>query len=1390
MTDLRHEDPDRLAIATAHVRAAASAEFLAQSPAEAYCFADGEIAILRDVCDAAEAVLPALETLGLENTAPALQLPAVASAAYILGTAPERYRHWVIELPLTPEAVVAEAKDRWRALVDAELFWTRRLGGYRPDARPVPAELDEAAETLRKGGLGKAFALLTGASRTARDLCRRLGVGELSEDLDALAAHIRAVEEFEADQSLREGLGSAWHGLSTPIDEVHDGVKLRDFLRKTVLSLPGGAVVADRAAALALDRLELLTTFAPSCKQLLSLPEEIRARLDDTPSDSLVAEGRRRVATLSDFLAIDPHRLLDGLDAPVRRIAYAHTLAMRIDRVRSTLCGYATASQATALGSSEERIAALMNAIAWARSIRASDLQDNVKSDLLSHRAKETCEAIGAAAGEWRYIHKAREVALSRLTEFGAQGICDLPPDDLVRLIDDLSTRGHELAEFIPLRRLRRKLDADGLSEFLTACDAHSVEPGRIPVLFEAIVAERRAATARRAEGLAANNGASLEARRRAFAERDRAKIETDRAAVRAKLLVAVPPTGAQDGPRKTWTEMRLLGNEFSKVRRFTPVRQLLGRAGRAIQTLKPCFMMSPLSLAKFAVAGNLEFDLLVIDEASQMRPEDALGGLLRARQIVVVGDAKQLPPTDFFARTETAAGTQDDDDDDIDAESILEACEKTFRERRRLKWHYRSRCESLIAFSNRQFYDESLITFPMARPGAFSVELVRVDGAYRARRNPTEAAVVAEEAIAFMRHFAEAPEEDLPTLGIVAVNVEQRDFIQEELRRLWADDELVELYREKAEAKGEPLFVKNLENVQGDERDHIFISMTYGRKHGEPALAQYFGPITRKQGHRRLNVLFTRARIRVGLFTSFGSADVRPTDTSSDGVKALKAYLEYAETKGRALAHLAGGEPDSDFEVEVADRLRMKGYKVDLQVGVSRKEERRQNFRIDLGVRHPDHPERFLAGIECDGAAYHSSKSARDRDRLREEVLKSLGWELVRVWSTDWFDNPALETERLVRKLEELRLRSPSAFASYRPLRDLDAAARATGGDEGLTEDDDATFAPATQDAGVQIGTDAQEQLSPVGQDVVATSLPKATGVELVSGSGSLTAEEAMSALEAFREQVIRSAFPEWDARRSILRPAMIETFVQQRVVDPDEWHSRIPQYLRIGTNAAEKNRFLDEICEIIERIQEPANQRPGGGPNGVLVAGPPKPTANTALEAPSAAQVAYAVADPAKVGRPDRELFYDGAYSTTLKAMVAHVINAEGPIFEDVLVDRIARAHGMQRSGNQIRRRVIALLPTGVSRIAEGERTVVWPSNKDAGATHFFRKDDTGVRGHEDVPLTELAAIAVPFIRLRMDDEFVLRKMAEQFALGRLREATRARFEEAVQIARKFVN
>ena len=275
------------------------------------------------------------------------------------------------------------------------------------------------------------------------------------------------------------------------------------------------------------------------------------------------------------------------------------------------------------------------------------------------------------------------------------------------------------------------------------------------------------------------------------------------------------------------------------------------------------------------------------------------------------------------------------------------------------------------------EFYDNGLITFPTTKPGSFSVDLIRVDGDYQARRNPAEASQVAQEAIRFMRHFANHELEDIPSLGIVSVNIDQRDLIREELRRLSADDELVKLYREKTDNKGEDVFVKNLENVQGDERDFMFISLTRGRAPGATVMKQQFGPINGKQGHRRLNVLFSRARSRIFLFASFGSADVKPSEMSSRGVRVLKRYLEYAETRGRPRADSIGVEADSDFELEVRERLRKRSYQVDLQIGVS-------GFRIDLGVRHPDHPERFLAGIECDGAQYHSSASARDRDRLR----------------------------------------------------------------------------------------------------------------------------------------------------------------------------------------------------------------------------------------------------------------------------------------------------------------------------------------------------------------------------------------------------------------------
>lgn len=719
-----------------------------------------------------------------------------------------------------------------------------------------------------------------------------------------------------------------------------------------------------------------------------------------------------------------------------------------------------------------------------------------------------------------------------------------------------------------------------------------------------------------------------------------------------------------------------------------------------------------------------------------------------------------------------------DDEFEDVDAESILEACQRTFRETRRLKWHYRSRCESLIAFSNAEFYDRSLITFPTARPGSFAIDLIRVDGAYQARRNVAEASCVAEEAVQFMRHFAEMDEETVPTLGLVAVNTDQRDVIQEELRRLCADDDLVDRYREKVEKKGEPLFVKNLENVQGDERDYIFISLTYGREPGATAMKQRFGPINGKQGHRRLNVLFSRARMRIGLFASFGSADVKPSETSAEGMRVLKRYLEYAESRGRAVVEKIGLEADSDFEVEVADRLKARGYGVEVQVGVS-------GFKIDLGIRHPDHPERFLAGVECDGARYHSSKSARDRDRLREEVLGGLGWEILRVWSTDWFDNPDLETEKLSKRLEQLRSQPRRTFEDYCLVREATWAQ-----DEPIAEApmravviDDPAVAPPTP----------EDMLS----TVVSTPEPAAGEKAPLASDGPLTEEQAFEVLKEFREAVIKQEMTAWEPHRSILRDGMIETFVRQRMTDPEDWFRKVPQYQRSATNPVEKRLFLSRICEIIGRIVESSRftmTSPVTLPSPERPRFPPESSMNAALTTVSTLSKPgiYAIADMSTIGvTPSADSFYQPHYAALLCRMVAHVIEVEAPIYDNVLVRRIARAHGFQRARSTFQQVVLAAIDRRFPRTKEEDgREVLWRAGSRTDVPTPYRSSSSDIRSHVDIPISELASLAVPFLRLRMDDEQVLRRMAEQFELGRLREATRARFERAMTFAQSGVS
>ncbi|SDW85002.1 AAA domain-containing protein [Alicyclobacillus hesperidum] len=465
--------------------------------------------------------------------------------------------------------------------------------------------------------------------------------------------------------------------------------------------------------------------------------------------------------------------------------------------------------------------------------------------------------------------------------------------------------------------------------------------------------------------------------------------------------------------------ELGLLRREMQKKGRHMAIRQLLARTGHAIQALKPVFMASPMSVATFFPPGSLHFDLVVFDEASQVQPVDALGAIIRGRQLVVVGDSKQLPPTNFFdAAVDDEEDPEDTDVHTSDMESILSLCVSQGMPERMLRWHYRSRHESLIALSNAEFYDGRLILFPSPERKSTTKGLVLhrlEDTAYdrgKSRTNRLEARAVAQAVMEHARAFVNGDTDE--TLGVVALSSTQAEAIEDEVDRLRRANPSCEPF---FAASDEPFFVKNLETVQGDERDVIFVSVGYGRDK-DGYLAMTFGPLGKAGGERRLNVLITRARVRCEVFTNLRSEDIDLHRAKGEGSRVFKAFLRYCETGKLDLPHSTGREADSPFEEAVRDELVRLGYQVDVQVGSA-------GFFIDLAVVDPDAPGRYLIGIECDGATYHSSRSARDRDRLRQQVLEGLGWTLHRIWSTDWFRDRKKALAKLVAAIEEAKVRA-----------------------------------------------------------------------------------------------------------------------------------------------------------------------------------------------------------------------------------------------------------------------------------------------------------------------------------------------------------------------------
>ncbi len=496
-----------------------------------------------------------------------------------------------------------------------------------------------------------------------------------------------------------------------------------------------------------------------------------------------------------------------------------------------------------------------------------------------------------------------------------------------------------------------------------------------------------------------------LETARSELQRLDRELLSLNRQSVAAIAANRRVPNGVAAGKIADYTELGLIEVEVKKQRRHCKIRELIRRAGRALQALKPCFMMSPLSVAQFLPPGELTFDIVIMDEASQIRPEDALGTIARARQVVVVGDPKQLPPTNFFDHIADDEIPEEEKTIVDDTESILEVSMKALGNARRLKWHYRSDHESLIAFSNDRFYDNDLIVFPSPtrRAGQLGVRFHFIEGGqFVGRCNPVEAEQVAQAIVA---HAKQCPGE---SLGVGTFNLLQRDAIQDRLDYICSRDEQGRMAVERLVKAQDPFFIKNLENVQGDERDVIFISYTYGPDPATGKVMNRFGPISLETGWRRLNVLVTRARRRIDVFSSMRPEQILAGPDRSRGVTSMRDYLTFAQ-KGLLTdaGRPSGRGPDSPFEIAVGRAVRRLGLDFVPQVGVA-------GYFIDIGVLRPGSKDEFLLGIECDGATYHSAKSARDRDRLREEVLKKRGWQLHRIWSTDWFMNQQAEEQRL----------------------------------------------------------------------------------------------------------------------------------------------------------------------------------------------------------------------------------------------------------------------------------------------------------------------------------------------------------------------------------------
>ncbi|MDD3343024.1 MAG: DUF4011 domain-containing protein [Sulfurospirillaceae bacterium] len=597
-------------------------------------------------------------------------------------------------------------------------------------------------------------------------------------------------------------------------------------------------------------------------------------------------------------------------------------------------------------------------------------------------------------------------------------------------------------------------------------------------------------------------------------------------------------PHGYRGGTIKELSQLNLILHEIKKKKKHIPIRQLVKRAGAALKGLKPCFMMSPLSVSQYLPPNEVNFDVLVIDEASQLKPEEAIGTIARVKQIVIVGDPKQLPPTSFFDSLDKSS----DDNESVisESESILDFCLNLYQPVRQLKWHYRSQHETLIDFSNKQFYDSNLIVFPSPTKASNDELGVKYhyikEAQYQDRKNKLEAKYIVEFLEKQMRQYPDR------SIGVGTFNTEQRDLIQSIMDEREKSSTIISNFITKWDKTNEPFFIKNLENLQGDERDVICISTTFGKDKETHKVYQRFGPINSDVGWRRLNVLFTRAKQKMEVFTSMLSSDIIISSSSSRGVIALKAFLTYIET-GTMSGTLTNTQRDfdSEFEISVNNLLFNCGYTVVPQVGVA-------GYFIDLAVVSKSNPNEYILGIECDGATYHSSKSARDRDRLKQEVLEKLGWKIYRIWSVDWFKNRDNEIKKLIEAVQNENQKKTSSLFN-------------------IIHEHTISSNPEKNNENIIVNK-------------VENLQPQVAKEHIFSSDNTVKNE-----LIKLRDTLIVKDFK--IDKTCVLSPLMIDLFLKHKPLDMDDFRREIPLKIRQSLDS-EQLVFMNAIFDILEKADE----------------------------------------------------------------------------------------------------------------------------------------------------------------------------------------------------------